>query len=99
MENQAAFHIGALVGHRIAIDTLIKAVLIDLYSRQQDGAAAFEAIAQKMVTDMYGITPRGVGNADAEYIKQQAIHSLETLLQGIPNAIRRERGEPDERPN
>lgn len=79
------------------METILREVIIDLYARKDGGAEAFEALCQRAITDMHGVTPAAVGDADSEYIKHQAIHSIEGY-QGLANAIRQRRGEPVQRP-
>lgn len=95
----AEFQIGALQGHRIAVDTVLRTIITDLYANIEDGAARLESVFEAEVTAMHGISPEPIGQADAEFIKQQALHSLEGLLQGLPNAVRQQRGEPQKRPD
>jgi hypothetical protein len=95
----AEFQIAALIGHRIAVDTIIKMVLADLYASIEGGAERFEAVAQRATTDMHGIQPKALGRADSEFIRQQALHSLEGIVAGLPNRIRQRRGEPPQRPS
>lgn len=96
---EGQYHHATLVGHRIAVDTILRELIVDLYSQIEGGAERYEELIQRVQTEMHAIQTGAVGTVDGEWVKQQALHSIETFAMRLPNDIRRKRGEPDRRPS